>query len=280
MKQKLVIPLIVLFMLVSIAGYFFYRYEKNEEKKHLILYGNVDVRQVDLSFRISGQLQSLYYQEGDFVPAGKLVAVLDKKPYDDEVRQAEANLQSIKTSLINAEKNLKRRQELIGSGSVSQEDLDDAISNQQVLSANLQQAEASLNISKTNLSFTEVYAPTDGIVLTRIREPGSVVNPANPICTLTIINPLWIRAYVNEKHLGLIYPGMEADITTDSAPDKIYKGHIGFISPQAEFTPKTVETSQLRTDLVYRLRIYVDNPDKYLRQGMPVTAKLNIEGSR
>lgn len=277
MRRSLLFIFILIVIVIAIVGYFFYLYEENENNKHLILYGNVDVRQVDLSFRVSGRLNALYFEEGDYVPQGVLVAILDKQPYNDEIRQAEANLQSIKMSLSNAETVLNRRKDLIGNGSVSQEDLDNALSNHKVLSANLQQAEASLSIAKTNLEFTEVYAPTDGIVLTRIREPGSVVNPATPICTLSILNPTWIRAYVNEKQLGLIYPGMEADIMTDSAPNKIYKGRIGFISPQAEFTPKTVETTQLRTDLVYRLRIYVDNADKFLRQGMPVTAKLHTE---
>ena len=87
---------------------------------------------------------------------------------------------------------------------------------------------------------------------------------------------MWIRAFVSEEGLGLIYPGMPAEIYTDSRKDYAYQGHIGFISPVAEFTPKTVETTQLRTDLVYRLRIIVDNPDWGLRQGMPVTIKLSL----
>ena len=82
-----------------------------------------------------------------------------------------------------------------------------------------------------------------------------------------------MRTYVNERDLGLIRPGMPAAVITDSAPDRPYSGHIGFISPTAEFTPKTVETRELRTDLVYRLRVVVDNPDGGLRQGMPVTVQ-------
>jgi HlyD family secretion protein len=274
--MRRIIFFIFIGIVILIAAGFYYRYEAAEKKDHLLLYGNVDVRQVDLSFRVSGRLTALFFEEGDFVPRGKLVGVLDKQPYEDEIRQAAASVESIKTSLKNAEKVLKRRQDLIGDGSVSQEDLDNALSNKEVLSANLGEAEAALSIAKTNLKFTEVYSPSDGTVLTRIREPGSVVNPTNPICTLSIIHPLWIRAYVHEKELGLIYPGMEAQVFTDTNPDKPYKGRIGFISPQAEFTPKTVETTQLRTDLVYRLRIYVDHSDNQLRQGMPVTVKLPL----
>ena len=98
----------------------------------------------------------------------------------------------------------------------------------------------------------------------------------NPFNTLSLISPIWIRAYVNEAQLGDIYPNMPADIYTDRRDGKVYHGHIGFISPVAEFTPKTVETTNLRTDLVYRLRIIADNPDEGLRQGMPVTVKLPL----
>ena len=86
--------------------------------------------------------------------------------------------------------------------------------------------------------------------------------------------PLWVRTYIDEKNLGKIKYGQKALIYTDSRPKDPYMGHIGFISPVAEFTPKTVETTELRVDLVYRIRVIIDNSDLYLRQGMPVTVKI------
>ena len=112
------------------------------------------------------------------------------------------------------------------------------------------------------------------MILTRIQEPGAIVAEGAPVYTLSLTAPVWVRTYVAEPDLGRIHPGMPAAVTTDSAPDKVYAGQIGFISPVAEFTPKTVETTSLRTDLVYRLRVIVDNPDNGLRQGMPVTVTL------
>jgi HlyD family secretion protein len=129
-------------------------------------------------------------------------------------------------------------------------------------------------VAKDNVSYTRAYAPTDGVILTRIREPGTVVNPANPVYTLSVTDPVWVRAFVDEPELGQVYYGMPAEVFTDVEKGKSYSGKVGFISPVSEFTPKTVETTQLRTDLVYRLRIYVDNPDRGLVQGMPVTVKL------
>jgi len=275
MPRKLI--LLSVLVVIGIAGFFVYNsWHEESAAKTLTLYGNVDVRQVNLGFRVPGRVNEIYFEEGDFVKAGSLVGVLDKQPYLDELRQSKANAESIRASLTNAEILLKRRQELISDGSVSQEDLDNALANKLTLDANLAAAEATIAVTATNLEFTEVFAPTDGIILTRIREPGTVVNPGDPIYTLSIISPVWIRAFVSETYLGAIRPGMAAKIYTDTPNGKIYDGNIGFISPVAEFTPKTVETTQLRTDLVYRLRIYASNPDQGLRQGMPVTVKLEL----
>jgi HlyD family secretion protein len=97
---------------------------------------------------------------------------------------------------------------------------------------------------------------------------------------MALSNPMWVRAYVSESDLGKVAPGMKVSIFTDSAPGNAYAGTIGYVSPVAEFTPKTVETPDLRTDLVYRLRVVVDHPDAALRQGMPVTvtAPLSVAG--
>lgn len=275
--KRLIIAIILIIIIVCATIWAFAYFSLQKNPNELILYGNVDVRQVDIGFRVPGQVAELYFEEGDFVPRGKLMAKLDKMPYDAQVLLAQANAQSIKANLDNAEKLLKRRQVLIGDGSVSQEDLDNAQSSQSQLQASFNSAKHSLDVSIDNLTFTEVFAPTDGIILTRIREPGTVVNPSDPVYTLSVISPVWIRAFVDEPQLGQIYYGMPAEIFTDTKGGTIYQGKIGFISPVSEFTPKTVETTQLRTDLVYRLRIYVDNPDRFLKQGMPVTVRLKVE---
>ena len=92
--------------------------------------------------------------------------------------------------------------------------------------ANLKEAQAALGVAQTNLKDTEMYAPADGTILTRIREPGTVVREADPIYTLSLISPVWVRAYVSEPQLGLIYPGMPAEVYTDTPGGKIYKGQL------------------------------------------------------
>lgn len=246
----------------------------SSSKNQITLYGNVDVRQVQLGFRVSGRVLDMPFEEGDLVQTSSLMASLDKRPYLDKVHEAQADVERAKYELINAEEVLLRRISLRGTGAISDENYTDALSTKNIAKATLDQAEAVLSIALTNLHDTEIFAPTDGTILTRIREPGTVVNVADPIYSLSVLSPVWIRAYVTEPQLGLIFPGMEAEITTDTPGGKTYKGHIGFISPVAEFTPKTVQTTSLRTDLVYRLRVIADNPDYSLKQGMPVTVRL------
>lgn len=277
-KKKKIIFLILVLILGVLGGYLFYKNNtQKEEPTELVLFGNVDVRLVDLGFRVKGRVDKLQYEEGDLVHKGDLLATLDKQPYEDLMKEAEAVLNARKVEFANSEVILTRRQDLLIDGGVSQEDYQNAMYSKDVKIANIKQAEASLGVAKTNFYDTEIYAPSEGTILTRIKEPGSVVREADPVYTLSILDPVWVRAYVTEPNLGLIYPGMKADIYTDTTKLPVYTGHIGFISPISEFTPKTVETLELRTDLVYRLRIIVDNPDHYLKQGMPVTVKLPLK---
>jgi HlyD family secretion protein len=139
-------------------------------------------------------------------------------------------------------------------------------------------AQAQLATEKAQLIETQrrqtdadLVAPNDGIVLTRARERGAIVQPGETVFTLTLNQQVWVRAYVGERDLGRVKPDMAMAIRTDAVGGKTYHGTIGFISPLAEFTPKSVETTELRTDLVYRLRIIVSDADSGLRQGMPVT---------
>lgn len=268
--------LLVAILVLLLGSFFLFQVKEHRPRDEILLFGNVDVRQVDLSFRVPGKVETLYVEEGDLVEPGKLLARLDRQPFTDQVVEAKARVESAKANYSNAEKVLKRRHELIVDGSISQEDLDNSQASKDVFFATLQEAQASYAIALNNLSYTRVHAPTEGTILTRIREPGSVVNVGDPVYILSVHSPVWVRTYCTEPDLGLIYPGMVAEVFTDTPGSKVYRGQVGFISPVAEFTPKTVETTQLRTDLVYRLRIYVDNPDLGLRQGMPVTVRLGL----
>ena len=144
--------------------------------------------------------------------------------------------------------------------------------------ADLQAATAAVAAAQTRLDDTRLLAPAEGVLLTRAQEPGTMLAAGQAIGSLALDRPVWVRAYVDEPDLGRLRPGMSARIVTDTEPDHPFSGQLGFISPEAEFTPKTVQTETLRTNLVYRLRVLVDDPQGKLRQGMPVTVLL-LEGA-
>jgi HlyD family secretion protein len=137
--------------------------------------------------------------------------------------------------------------------------------------ASLKAYEEELAVSRQRLEYASLYAPSDGMIQNRILEPGDMASPLKPVFTLALDDPVWVRAYIPGPDLGKVKLGMTAEVSTDSFPGKTYKGWVGFISPTAEFTPKAVETTELRTKLVYQIRIYVCNPQNELRLGMPVT---------
>ena len=142
--------------------------------------------------------------------------------------------------------------------------------------ANLVQANADLGLSRIDESYTTLHAPTSGVITVRQAELGEVVSPGSPVVTLADLDHIWLRAYIAETDLGKIHWGQDATITTDTYLGKQYHGRISFISPDAEFTPKSVQTYTERVTLVYRIKIDIDNPNHELKPGMPADAKIEL----
>jgi HlyD family secretion protein len=244
-------------------------------KAPITLYGNVDIRAVTLGFRVSGRIKELNFDEGDRVKKGDVLAILEQEQFEKEVSLHKAEVSEAEATLSKVTLLYERRKALLKNGAVSQGEFDDASASYKELEAQLARAQARLEQVQMQLEDTELKSPDSGIILTRVREAGSVVAAGAPIYTLSLTNPVWIRAYIDEPNLENIYPGQKALVFTDGKGE--YEGKIGFISPQSEFTPKNVETVQLRTSLVYRVRIIANDPSGRLRQGMPVTIKIEKE---
>jgi len=274
-KKRGIIALILGLLLIGGILLFLFLEKRKPESGVLTLYGNVDIRQVDLGFRVPGRLEEMLFEEGDEVVKGQAMAFLDDRPFKEALKRAEAKRDSIEVALKNAEIVYKRRDQLVKTKSVSVENYDDSLASRDELAANLKEAEAQVQIAMLDLEDTVIHSPSYGIILTRVQEPGTILQVGNPVYVLSLFDPIWVRAYVSEPDLGKIYPGIKAKVYTDSSG--VYQGHVGFISPQAEFTPKNVETTSLRTDLVYRLRVIVENHDRGLRQGMPVTVRIELD---
>jgi len=215
----------------------------------------------------------------------------------EEVAQARATVAQREADLENARVTLKRQEQLVAAGLVTHQQIDDAQMRVQMTEAALAAAHGQLTLelhgsriedieaqeallaaararlekAQTALADATLLAPSSGIISVRARELGAIVQAGQTVYTLTLNDPVWIRAYVPQPRLGRIKPGMSVKVTTDSMPGKQYQGTVGFIAPAAEFTPKTVQTEQVRDDLVYRIRVIASDPDDVFRQGMPVT---------
>jgi len=217
----------------------------------------------------------------------------------EDIAQAAAQVEERRATLINAEETLARENRLAGSGASTRERLeqaqaarDEAVArlgaSEQAYAesksgfrreeiaeaaANYERAKASLAQARLRLDDTKLLAPSAGVVLTRAVEPGAMVSTSSTVFALSLVQPVWVRAYVKETDLAAVKPGTAVRVHADSLPQQSFAGQVGFVSPTAEFTPKNVESPDLRTDLVYRLRIVVGDPDGVLRQGMPVTVE-------
>jgi HlyD family secretion protein len=253
------------------------------------LYGNVEIRQVDLSFNAEGAVIAMPKREGDRVHAGEVIAELDPVTYrsgaalaearrdaakaqldellagtrPEDIDQARANLVSAQASFADAETTFARQKDLAARNVSSQQQLDDArmaldgargkaaqtqaaltesvngprIQDIDAARANLRAGEAAVDLACTQLARVHLVAPTDGTIMTRVIEPGTVVLPAAAVYSVAIDSEVWVRAFAPEPLLARVAPGVEVSVTTDGG--KSYHGQIGYVSPAAEFTPKT-----------------------------------------
>ena len=279
-KRKFVAVVGVL-IAAAAAGTFYYRYRASQQAAadELVLYGNIDIRQVNLAFFDQDRIAEMHVVEGERVKRGQLLAVLDTRERELDVDRAEAELVKAREDLKFADVHLRdimaARKKSPGAVSRLQEDETRAVRN--ALRALVDSNRAKLALSEKKLTDGYLHAPADAVVQTRVVEPGDMASPQLTVYTLALIDPMWARVFVDEPDIGRLREGARAYLTSDSYPGKRYAGWVGFISPVAEFTPKTVETTEVRTDLVYQARIYVCNPENELRLGMPVTAHIPFD---
>ena len=282
MKKKILA--IILILLIVGTCVFFFLTNKKSNTNELTLYGNIEIRQVDLSFLAGGQISKLLKEEGDTVKKGELIATLDSRDYEANFSKATAEVERTLAVKEDALEKYNRNEPLGNVGAISKQDVETLFNNKNRTKAEYDMAVANKTYAKNQLDYTKLYAPEDGIVMVRVVEPGSNVAKGQPVYTMAKTNPVWVRAYVNETDLGNIKYGDGVNVYTDTVNPATGKkredtGQIGYISPVAEFTPKTVQSTDTRTNLVYRIRVYIYDIDEYLRQGMPVTicVKLNKE---
>lgn len=271
--KKITLSSLIIFLILVFGFLIINRQENTDIIK---AYGNIEIRQVDLSFQVEGIIKNLYKEEGDYVKKGELLASLDKKDYKIKVEKAQHKKDSSFSKSKDDYEKYQRNKELCKDNTLSEEKCDELFNNKEKSKADFEFDKSELAFEKNQLFYTNLYAPQDGIITTRVQEVGANVTKGQLVYVLSLHKPIWVRTYISEENLGKIKYGKTAKIITDTKDfttgrKKEYKGYVGYISPVAEFSPKTVQTEDLRVDLMYRIRVYVENTDEFLRQGMPVT---------
>jgi HlyD family secretion protein len=255
--------------------------DADSKQKVRIDQANVGVRESDLALTLAGtREQEVKAAQQTMIDAQ---ADLEEKKLDndraqrlfskDEVSAQDRDLAA--TALKRAEAIFKAAQQRLSEAVEGSRKEDIAIAR-----ANLNEASANLGLSQVNLAYAILRAPSTGVITSRQAELGEVVAPGSPVATLADLDHIWLRAYIAETDLGSIHWGQEATVTTDTYPGKLYHGHISFISSNAEFTPKSVQTYKERVTLVYRIKIDIDNPNHELKPGMPADAHIDLAAAR
>lgn len=332
MSKKAVISAIAVVLAVALGAGAWWYLQRRPSPDTLVIYGNVEMRQVTLAFNGSERIAEVLVEEGSLVRIGEVLARLDtsrlvpqvaqaeaqvasqKAVVDrlrngsrpEEIAQARAQLEAARAEALNARRQQERREALAARSIASEQESDIAKAaadiadakvtvNQRALELaiagpreeEIAQAQAQLRVSQAQLALlrqqladAELKSPVDAVVRSRLMEPGEMASTTRPVFSLATKDPKWVRAYVSETQLGRVDHGMAASVTVDTFPGRVFEGWVGFISPIAEFTPKTVQTADLRTSLVYEVRVFVKDPDNRLRLGMPTTVRLLPEKSQ
>ena len=330
-RMKRVLLVVIIAAAIGSLLYYLFAKEKGGDGTFIRVSGNIEATEVDVGFKISGRIISRFYDEGDWVDQGKLLARLDDEDLrnrlevaratltsaqarlnkllagsrPEEIREAEAAVNQAKSDLENKQAHHERMKPLFERGVIPKDTLDNAEAAFKMAKAaferametyllvkegprkediddaraQVEQARASLKLTETQLSYTTLYSPISGVVLVKSGDIGEVVNPGTPILTMADIENVWLKAYIPETDLSKVKWGQEAIVTTDLRPKKEYRGRISFISSQAEFTPKQIQTEKERVTLVYRIKIDIINKERELKPGMPADGKILLESS-
>ena len=271
MKKK-IIPVIVLVLLIAGVLAWVVRNRAINQRGCIAVSGNVEVTEVQVSFMTAGRVLERLVDEGQFVKKGDLVARLDRVELEQVLEQAKAALAVAEAEAGRTRLEFARQKELFDKKVIASREFEIAQAAGAMAEARVKENSAALALAETRLGYAALTSPVSGVVLSKAIESGEYVFPGTTVVTIGNLEQVWIRAYVNETDLGRVKAGQAARVMVDTYPGKRYPGKVSFISSEAEFTPKNVQTDKERVKLVYRIKIDVANPAMELKPGMPADA--------
>jgi HlyD family secretion protein len=274
MKKRLAAAALILAMIIVAV---IIRFGNSREPNALVLSGNVEVTEVNVGFKIPGRVQKLFTDEGRSVQKGEKIAEMDSAELESVVVQNRAAIQNAEAQFEKARNDLDRFTKLFSDGVISPQQMDSAKTNYNVAESQLRLSRASQHTADVRLKDAIISAPLSGVVLRKIVEEGETVNAGITVFTIGDLDNPWIKVYVKEQQLGLVKLGQKAEVSIDSFPKKRYEGTVTFISSEAEFTPKNVQTREERVKLVFGVKVSVINQNSELKPGMPADVKILLK---
>lgn len=240
--------------------------------RYIKVSGNMECDDVRLSFRVEGKINKLMFDEGDIVKSGDTVALLETDELTKIRDEAAGSLQRTIFEHRLARIDYERAQNLYKAGSISTAKRDSAQTKSDGLRAQIKELKSALDLAQTRLGFTNLQSPINCYILTKSALAGEVVQVGATVFTVADLQDIWVTAYLEERDLARVKLGQKAFVKTDTYPDKKYEGRVSFIAPEAEFTPKQIQTNEERVKLVYRIKVRADNSSLELKPGMPADA--------
>ena len=277
--QKKIIPVIVFVLVVAGVLVWFVRNRAINDRNRISVSGNVEVTEVQVSFMTAGRVLERLVDEGQAVKKGDMVARLDRVELEQVLKQAEAALAVAEADAGRMLLEFARQKELFGKKVIASREFEIAQAAKTTAEARVKESRAALALAETRLGYAALTSPVTGIVLSKAIESGEYVFPGTTVVTIGNLEQVWVRAYINETDLGRVKVGQAARVMADTYPDKSYPGKVAFISSEAEFTPKNVQTAKERVKLVYRIKIDVANPAMELKPGMPADAVVEMQNA-
>lgn len=256
--KKVIVSLIII-VILAIVFFAGYRYLYKKADSQFKLYGQLQVSQVDVAFKVPGTIAHRYFSEGMHVSKDQLLAELNSETYISQQKLAKANEDAAKWGLEELKDNLKK------AGRKNENLVNKA-------QAQLDAASANRELADYQLEYTKLVSPIDGVILAAYKEEGEVVQAGSTIFSIGDINKLWLRAYLPETKMDKIKVGQKMIIKVDSLPNEKFEGKVTFISDTAEFTPKQIYTTEERVKLVYRVKIEIIDTLGLLKPGFPANA--------
>lgn len=278
MEKKIrLVAVIAVAVLALVLLLLFTWYEERLHARIVKVSGTIEGDNVRISFRVGGQITELLTDEGQVVKTGDIVARLDTDELTKIRDEAAASLEAEKYRHGLAAIDYVRFENLYQAGAVSAQKRDDAKTKADSSRANVEELRAKLALAETRLGYADLASPLNGFILVKSALSGEVVKEAAPVFTSIDLNDIWVTAYINETDLGRVKLNQKASVMTDTFRGKKYPGWVSYISQEAEFTPKYIQTTEERVKLVYRIKVRVDNSSLDLKPGMPADAYISTD---